>query len=189
MPTAEFVVAHTSDAIYKTADGDINYLHGTKEEANFRELRAIIMQAGNLANYATSVFQDIYNDIVTVGERVSVIDQRLSTNVFSGHLPYIEHQFVIQGARPHAFAAPAQCCHRRARTCTCPPRRDAHRSPPLADEPMQYFDNPRVPVDEIRGEWSQRTDNLFTNETLPPGLVERATVGRATLLTPSPLSD
>ena len=85
MATA-YMVADTSATTWKST-GDINYLHGTKEEANFRELRAIIMQAGHLASYATGVFQGIYDDIVTVKERATVLDQRLSTNVFSGHLP------------------------------------------------------------------------------------------------------
>jgi hypothetical protein len=99
MPT-QFVVADTSNPIYKTAGGDVDYLAGSTEEANFRELRAVIMQCGNLANYATSVFQDLYNDIINTGERVAVLDKRLATNVFgiagAPPLAYIEHQFVVQ---------------------------------------------------------------------------------------------
>eukprot|EP01052_Picozoa_sp_SAG31_P024114 SAG31_NODE_2029_length_6629_cov_2.348698_3_plen_305_part_00 len=95
MATA-YSVADTSDGIYKTADGNINYLHGTKEETNFRELRAIIMQTASLASHATAIFKEIHRDIAAVAERTSLLHQRLDANIYNGHLPYIEHKFVVQ---------------------------------------------------------------------------------------------
>ena len=69
MPVATFVVKPTTDASYRPA-GSATHSGGDNEAENFEEIRAILVQLGNVANHATALFQDLFNETSATTERV-----------------------------------------------------------------------------------------------------------------------
>lgn len=78
----------------KRVGSDVNFLSGTNEESNFRDLSSLIVQLGEISRFATVMFQDLYNDAVVTGDRVDAVSERVRTNLHAG-LSYIEHQLVV----------------------------------------------------------------------------------------------
>lgn len=94
--SARFVISSTSDISYsqQRSGGGSAVLSGTNEEANFRDLEAVLIQLGNVASHAAAIFQDLYNDAAATRSRVDALGQRIEKNLSSAAVGYIESKIV-----------------------------------------------------------------------------------------------
>jgi hypothetical protein len=98
MPVATFQVKPTTDASYRS--GDKATSSGDNEAENFEEIRAILVQLGNVANHATAMFQDLFNETSATTERVERLSHTVEKKIFatdqeSNYLQFIENRIVL----------------------------------------------------------------------------------------------
>ena len=95
MPVSTFQVKPTTDSCYRSDDKAIA---GNDAEA-FEEVKAILLQLGEVARHATAMFQDLFNETVTTTERVARLSHVVEKNIFatdqeSNALQFIENRVV-----------------------------------------------------------------------------------------------
>jgi hypothetical protein len=87
MPVSTFQVKPTTDASYRAGaggEGGALYCGGKDKEGEaFEEVRAILLQLGNVANHATAMFQDLFNETSATTERVARLSETVQNRIFA----------------------------------------------------------------------------------------------------------
>jgi hypothetical protein len=97
MPVPRHLVPSTGHPCYQRQKkgGAFSLLSGTNEEANFRDLQAVLSQLGNVASHANVLFAALYEETKHTGERVALLSRRISSTLHGDGPTFVESRFVV----------------------------------------------------------------------------------------------
>ena len=100
MPVSTFQVKPTTDGGYRKGEKVAGCGSGSERES-FEEVRAILLQLGHVATYATAMFQDLFNETTATTERVARLSETVQQRIFAtdpssgmSALQFIENRIV-----------------------------------------------------------------------------------------------